>query len=169
MIRASINRHGRARARPFSFGAATHSRGSDSHFKQPLQPSLRANGSGECPPDDRLREAIQSRNKELDCFVTSLLAMTAFPGCCAARPAGGVVRCWSGVHPRGWVPALRSSVSRCIASGTRCPDTHSRSRDRLCPRFYKFIGPPQTEGAGKTGCALHPRSHVHCASKKGRT
>ena len=25
---------------------------------------------------------------------------------------------------------------------------------------------PRKEGAGKTGCALHPRSHVHCASKK---
>jgi hypothetical protein len=26
--------------------------------------------------------------------------------------------------------------------------------------------PPMEEGAGKTGCALHPRSHVHCASNK---
>src|SRR5437868_9653491 len=39
-------------------------------------PSLRANGSGECPPDDRLREAIQSHKVRLDCFVASLLAMT---------------------------------------------------------------------------------------------
>jgi len=27
-------------------------------------PSLRANGSRECAPDDRLREAIQSRNQD---------------------------------------------------------------------------------------------------------
>jgi hypothetical protein len=35
----------------------------DSIFKQPiLRPSLRANGSRECAPDDRLREAIHSRS-----------------------------------------------------------------------------------------------------------
>jgi len=39
--------------------------------------SLRANGSGECPPDDRLSEAIQDHEEKLDCFVASLLAMTA--------------------------------------------------------------------------------------------
>jgi hypothetical protein len=40
---------------------------------------LRANGSRECAPDDRLREAIQPcPRKILDCFVASLLAMTRF-------------------------------------------------------------------------------------------
>src|SRR5206468_7900811 len=38
--------------------------------------SLRANGSRECAPDDRLREAIQNRARTLDCFVAPLLAMT---------------------------------------------------------------------------------------------
>jgi hypothetical protein len=38
---------------------------------------LRANGSGERPPDDRLREAIQSHKESLDCFVPALLATTA--------------------------------------------------------------------------------------------
>ena len=38
--------------------------------------SLRANGSRECAPDDRLREAIHSRKERLDCFVAALLAMT---------------------------------------------------------------------------------------------
>ena len=54
------------------------------------KPSLRANGSGECPPDDRLREAIQFFQESLDCFVAEfiigsakgrtrwLLAMTAW-------------------------------------------------------------------------------------------
>jgi hypothetical protein len=37
---------------------------------------LRANGSRECAPDDRLREAIQGRKQGLDCFVASLLALT---------------------------------------------------------------------------------------------
>jgi hypothetical protein len=41
-----------------------------------LSPSLRANGSRECAPDDRLREAIQRHKESLDCFVASLLAMT---------------------------------------------------------------------------------------------
>jgi hypothetical protein len=34
-------------------------------------------GRREAPPDDRLREAIQSLLLALDCFVASLLAMTA--------------------------------------------------------------------------------------------
>jgi hypothetical protein len=32
-------------------------------------PSLRANGSRECAPDDRLREAIPSPVEGVDCFV----------------------------------------------------------------------------------------------------
>src|SRR5258708_4110176 len=35
--------------------------------------SLRANGSRECAPDDRLREAIQKCSKELDCFVAEFI------------------------------------------------------------------------------------------------
>src|SRR6267154_4492582 len=34
-----------------------------------LSASLRANGSRECAPDDRLREAIRSDTGRLDCFV----------------------------------------------------------------------------------------------------
>jgi hypothetical protein len=41
-----------------------------------MDPSLRANGSRECAPDDRLREAIQSHAQGLDCFVALVLAMT---------------------------------------------------------------------------------------------
>jgi hypothetical protein len=41
-------------------------------------PSLRATGSRERAPDDRLREAIHQaiKKESLDCFVASLLAMT---------------------------------------------------------------------------------------------
>jgi hypothetical protein len=52
---------------------------SDSTFKQP-HPSLRANGSRECAPDDRLREAIQLWRSETESWIASsqgLLAMTA--------------------------------------------------------------------------------------------
>src|SRR2546430_15770428 len=43
----------------------------------PSLPSLRANGSRECAPDYRLREAIHgSAQFDMDCFVAALLAMT---------------------------------------------------------------------------------------------
>ena len=41
-----------------------------------LSSSLRANGSRERAPDDKLREAIQGYKQGLDCFVASRLAMT---------------------------------------------------------------------------------------------
>jgi hypothetical protein len=42
-----------------------------------LSPSLRANGSRECAPDDRLREAIHRVSREVCiCFVATLVAMT---------------------------------------------------------------------------------------------
>src|SRR5213080_2295284 len=57
-----------------------------------LEPSLRANGSRECAPDDRLREAIHlSANRKLDCFVAALLAMTKGSGLQTRRDfAGGL-------------------------------------------------------------------------------
>ena len=46
--------------------------------KPRLSSSLRANGSRECAPDDRLREAIHlAARGNMDCLVASLLAMTA--------------------------------------------------------------------------------------------
>jgi hypothetical protein len=35
--------------------------------------------------------------------------------------------------------------------------------------FCKFIRPKKREGAGKTGCALHPRSHVQRCTWQKRT
>jgi len=43
-----------------------------------LVPSSRANGSRECAPDDRLREAIQIHERDWIALSLSLLAMTAF-------------------------------------------------------------------------------------------
>jgi hypothetical protein len=36
----------------------------------------------------------------------------------------------------------------------------------MCPRFSISFASSKEEGAGKSGCALHPRSHVQCASKE---
>src|SRR5438445_10941658 len=45
-----------------------------------------------------------------------------------------------------------------------------RSRDALRPRFaIDFPPSSKTEGAGKTGCALHPRSRVPMHTAKGGT
>ena len=33
------------------------------------------------------------------------------------------------------------------------------------PEVLHFVGPHEEEGAGKTGCALHPRSHVRVCNK----
>jgi hypothetical protein len=40
------------------------------------------------------------------------------------------------------------------------PDTTSRSRGTKCPRFARNLALLKKEGAGKTGCALHPRSRA---------
>jgi hypothetical protein len=51
---------------------------SNSQDASALKSSLRANGSRECAPDDRLREAIHFAAQErVDCFVALLLAMTS--------------------------------------------------------------------------------------------
>ncbi len=48
-------------------------------------------------------------------------------------------------------------------------DTAPRSRGAMRPRFAGFPRPLWTEGAGKTGCPLHPRSRVQIAQKKPHT
>src|SRR6266545_2997939 len=45
-------------------------------------------------------------------------------------------------------------------------DIASLSRGALRPSLCKNLPPFHGEGAGKTGCALHPRSRVQCASEK---
>src|SRR4030081_472899 len=48
-------------------------------------------------------------------------------------------------------------------------DTVSRSRGTLRPRFAFRLALFETEGAGKTGCLLHPRSRVRFAQTKVHT
>src|SRR6266508_888716 len=45
----------------------------------------------------------------------------------------------------------------------------SRSRDALRPRFASSFALFEIEGAGKTGCLLHPRSRVRFAQTKLHT
>jgi IS30 family transposase len=45
-------------------------------------------------------------------------------------------------------------------------DVRHRSRDGILPEFCISFAPLQTEGAGKTGCAPHPRSRVQWATEK---
>jgi hypothetical protein len=73
-----------------------------------------------------------------------------------------------------WVPA-RAALGRddenvCSFQFSNNPEDmrpHSRGSNR--PRFDRTLSPLKTEGAGKTGCALHPRSRVQNAHKKTHT
>src|SRR6266700_1728883 len=105
--------------------------GDDGKCAEAFSTSLRANGSRECAPDDRLKRSNPetAATKRLDCFVALLLAMTALSfkrdSAISRRDAPEV--CMNGSHPE------------------------------------------IKEGAGKAGCALHPRSRVQiCAKKRTR-
>src|SRR5437667_694844 len=54
------------------------------------------------------------------------------------------------------------------SSGLRT-NTTSHSRGALRPRFSINFPPSLSEGAGKTGCLLHPRSRVRFAQTKMHT
>src|SRR5204863_6490766 len=63
-----------------------------------------------------------------------------------------------------WSPDVASLIR------ATAPDTISRSRGADRPRFASFVWPSlKTEGAGKTGCLLHPRSRVRFAQTKVHT
>ena len=63
------------------------------------------------------------------------------------------------VHPGDDVPLY-------LDSNFKQPAAFSR---HAAPEFCKIIRPIKKEGAGKTGCALHPRSHVQKCSRKTHT
>src|SRR6266403_2044428 len=46
------------------------------------------------------------------------------------------------------------------------PDTTLRSRGAMRPRFASIFTPRKQEGAGKAGCALHPRSRAQNGNRK---
>src|SRR5437899_5103807 len=57
----------------------------------------------------------------------------------------------------------------CFAALAMTVDIVSRSRGALRPRFAISFALFEIEGAGKTGCLLHPRSRVRFAQTKVHT
>jgi hypothetical protein len=55
-------------------------------------------------------------------------------------------------------------------ASTQIQNVKQRISAARCARALGHIPPPhKTEGAGKTGCALHPRSRVQSAQRKAHT
>ena len=70
------------------------------------------------------------------------------------------------IHQRG---SAESDGYRFASRIAMTIDTASRSRGALRPRFAVRFALFETEGAGKTGCLLHPRSRVRFAQTKLHT
>src|ERR1700675_408507 len=63
--------------------------------------------------------------------------------------------------------ARRDGLLRCARNdGAKYESAFSR---RHAPELLKNLPPSKTEGAGKTGCALHPRSRVQYVHKNTHT
>jgi hypothetical protein len=145
--------------------------------------SLRANGSRECAPDDRLREAnhfaAQRKNGLLRRF---RLRSLSYGGQVAPRndgelhPDSFVVPAKAGTHTPCpiildaeaetfcsnerrwlWVPAF---------AGTTQEDSLVKQQTRLytprreAPESCIYLAPKKTEGVGNAGCPLHPQPRV---------
>jgi hypothetical protein len=68
-------------------------------------------------------------------------------------------------------PSLASYGGQVVATllAMTLIDIRSSSRGAMRPEFCKSFAPRKSEGAGKTGCALHPRSRVQICAKKTHT
>jgi|SRR5882672_4340443 len=102
-----------------------------------LSTSLRATGSRECAPDDRLREAIHftaAPGPKLDCFVAS-----------------------APLRKRSAFVAGNDVVT--FRFNFQTADKRSHSRGTILPELCVSLS-LKHEGAGNAGCALHPRSRV---------
>ena len=144
--------------------------------------SLRANGSRECAPDDRLREAIhfaaQRKNGLLRRF---RLRSLSYGGQVAPRndgklhPDSFVVPAKAGTHtPRpiildaeaeAFCPTNAGGYGSLLSQGRRKRIQLSDSKRAFAPRgamhpSYAFIFRP-IEGVGNAGCPLHPQPRVH--------
>jgi hypothetical protein len=72
-------------------------------------------------------------------------------------------------HHRRHRPASRKSAAKAWSASSRCSRPAKRSRGALRPRFASSFALFEIEGAGKTGCLLHPRSRVRFAQTKVHT
>ena len=93
-------------------------------------------------------------------------------GCCAVpgtnirnrrpRAGGDPVRCGFSVQSllplEYWIPACAGDDN--WLGDDLTPDMCVRDLAAHCARGFRFIATPEIEGAGKTGCAPHPRSRV---------
>ena len=88
----------------------------------------------------------------------------------SSRPCAGTHNHWRRLYRKASTPPPNERTRR-MGPGARPGrrvDMPPHSRDTLRPSFAKFVRPqkergrrrPSREGAGKTGCALHPRSRV---------
>ena len=66
-------------------------------------------------------------------------------------------------------PSMPKHVAMGIASLHPSYDITSRSRGLMYPSFASRLPSSKSEGAGKTGCLLHPRSRVRFAQTKVHT
>jgi len=130
-------------------------RGSRS-FRHPRRASQRV---GECPPDDRLREAIQSRGKRLDCFVASLLAMTE-------ETSGGNMT--SATIDTGTTELLCEIRDRVAIITLNRPEVRNAMSDNLTPALRTMIktcgenpevGALLITGAGTAFCRRQRQGH----------
>ncbi len=60
-------------------------------------------------------------------------------------------------------------LDRPVKPGDDSTETHLRIPAARSARVVRIFSPPKSEGAGKTGCALHPRSRVPNNKQKKRT
>src|SRR5436309_7429353 len=87
----------------------------------------------------------------------------------AAQGKNGLLR---GACHRARIRATRWLAMTAVTdanSTVTTADMISRSRDMNCPRFASSFALIEKEGAGKTGCALHPRSRVQLRPKNAHT
>jgi hypothetical protein len=166
-IRAANGGHaepviGRAFARPGGFAHPT--------IPRHCEPT----GRREAPPDDRLREAIQGRKQELDCFVARAprndVDDDAPPTPTTVIPAkAGIQYAASSRFRHGLLGILDRPPSRTMTNAGILATASARGLQIFRPEKRRRRRPSKEEGAGKIGCTLHPRSHVQNAQSKKHT
>ena len=98
-----------------------------------------------------------------DCVRASEIVMLAWGVFSALRPLHVIAS-----EAKQSILSLRRRMD-CFASLAMTVDTVSPSRDVIRPRFASSFVAQKSEGAGKTGCTLHPRSRVPNAQTKMHT
>ena len=105
-------------------------------------PSLRANGSRECAPDDRLREAIHSSLRgAMDCFAAlAMTADTVSPSRDALRPRFAGILTPSSIQRAQGMPDARCTRGLMRSVHKECAHEHTgqrRTSDIPCARENK--------------------------------